>query len=208
MLNEEEEESVKLILIGDAGVGKSSIISRYLNNEFDENKVSSVGGSFCTKTIKIGDKQVELGIWDTAGQEIYRSVAKYFYKNAKLVCLVCDITNKDSFINLKDYWYLDFQENGEKSSIFAVVCNKSDLIEKEEINEAQAREFAKEINAIFVLTSAQNGTGIDDLFKSLAEKYLSPEHEPIVNEIKKERSLSFNLKNQKNDGCCKKKKCC
>ena len=207
-MSNEEVESVKLILIGDAGVGKSSIISRYIKNEFDENIATTTVGSFFNKTIEIGDKQIELQIWDTAGQETYRSLARYFYQNAYLVCLVCDITNKRSFVSLKNFWYPDLQQNGEYSTILAVVCNKSDLIEKEEIDEAQAREFAKEINAIFVLTSAQNGTGIDDLFKSLAEKYLSPEHEPIFNEIIKERSESFLLNDGKNDGCCKKKKCC
>ena len=201
-------KGIKVVLIGDAGVGKTCIISRYIDNKFNEETASTNGGSYCQKTIKIGDKEVLLDIWDTAGQEIYQSLGKHFFRDAEAVCLVYDITNQKSFENLKNNWYEDLQQYGRKDVIIAVVGNKSDLYEKEEITENEGREFAVKINAIFKLTSAQSGTGINKLFESLAEKYFSPEHESKVKEVNTGRTESFLLNDRKNDGCCKKKKCC
>ena len=208
-MSNEEVESVKLILIGEASVGKSSIIYRYINNEFNTGIRATNGASYCKKDLKIKGKDVELNIYDTAGQDRYKTLNKFFYKNAYLVCLVYDITNQGSLESLKGYWYKDIKDYGEKSIIFAVVGNKSDLYENGNLaNEDEARKFAEEINAIFVLTSAKTGTGINELFTSLAEKYLNPKNKSIINEIIKERSESFLLNDGKNDGCCKKKKCC
>ena len=207
-MSKEEVEKIKIVLIGDAGVGKSCIISTYFGNEFNENMPPSLGVSSLGKHIKIGDKKVLLSLWDTAGQEIFHSLIKNFYKDTCVICLVYDITKKNSFYNLKSEWYKDIQKNGRKNVILAVVGNKCDLFKSKEVDEEDAREFAEKIGAIFMLTSAKNNASINELFEYLAEKYLSPEYESIVNEIKKERASSFNLNDGKNDGCCKKKKCC
>ena len=209
MLNKEEEvESIKILLIGDEGVGKSLIISRYKYIPFYENMETSFGASYCSKKIQIGDKIVKLNIWHSLSQKRKSSISKLFYKNAFVVCLVYDITNKDSFEDLKNIWYPDLQNNGEKYTILAVVGNKSDLFIEEQITEDEGKQYAKEINAIFMLTSAKTGDAIDILFESLAKKYLSPENKSIIDEMKKERSLSFNLNDIKSDEYCKKKKCC
>ena len=195
-----EGEIIKIVLIGEAGVGKTCIISRYIDDKFNEETGSTNGANFCQKDLEINGKSVELNIWDTAGQERFRSFGKHFYRDAEAVWFVYDITNKDSFTNLENIWYKDFLENRTTNAILAVVGNKSDLLEKEEIDEAQARKFADKIKAIFKLTSAKNDVGINDLFKSLAEEYLKKN-------ITK-RTESFLLNNENNGGCCKKKKCC
>ena len=196
-------EKIKIVLLGDVGVGKSYIISRYIRNEFNENKAPTpTSGAYnYQKTIKIGDKEVLLELWDTAGQEKFRSLGKIFYQNAEAVCLVYDITNKKSFENLKNNWYEDLQQYGRKDVIIAVVGNKCDLYETEQVTKKQAEKFAKEKRAFFQLTSAKCNVGINELFKSLAEKYLNQENI-------RERTESFLLNNKYNGGCCKKKKCC
>ena len=202
-----EEEIIKIILIGDEGVGKTSIISRYKNDTSIENMETSLGASFCGKKIQIGDKTVLINIWDTAGQEKYHSISISFYRDAKIVCLVYDITNQDSYVNLKEKWLKDVQNYGEKNTILAVVGNKSDLYLKEQVNEEEAEKFADEKNAIFMLTSAQSGVGINKLFDTLAIEYLSTELYPKIKEIKAERTPPFILNNKKNDKCCQ-KGCC
>ena len=117
----------------------------------------------------------------------------------KIVCLVYDITNKKSFVNLKEKWLKDVQNYGEKNTILAVVGNKSDLYLKEQVNEEEAEKFAEEKNAIFMLTSAQSGVGINKLFDTLAIEYLSTELYPKIKEIKEERTPPFILNNKKND---------
>ena len=202
-----KEEIIKIILIGDEGVGKTRIISRYKYGRFIEDMEKFSGNSYCHKEIQIGDKTVQLDIWDTAGQEKYHSISISFYRDAKIVCLVYDITNQDSYVNLKEKWLKDVQNYGEKNTILAVVGNKLDLYEKEQVIEEEAREFAKEKNAIFKLTSAQSGAGINNLFESLIKKYLSLKFESKEKEKKNERTQSFRLGIDKNDKYYK-KKCC
>ena len=202
-----KEEIIKIILIGDEGVGKTRIISRYKYGPFIEDMETFSGNSYCRKEIQIGDKTLQLDIWDTLSQEKYHSISKSFYRDAKIVCLVYDITNKKSFVNLKEKWLKDVQNYGEKNTILAVVGNKLDLYEKEQVIEEEAREFAKEKNAIFKLTSAQSGAGINNLFESLIKKYLSLKFESKEEEKKNERTQSFRLGIDKNDKYYK-KKCC
>ena len=128
MLNE-EKEGIKIALVGDSGVGKTCIISKYKDDIFNENKVEIDGISYSRKTIKIRGKEVELTIWDIPTQEKLSSLGIESYRDAEVICLVYDITNHDSFVNLKN-WLQDVQEYGEKYSLLAVVGNKLDLFEK------------------------------------------------------------------------------
>ena len=188
-------EIIKISLLGNFGVGKRSIISRYKADSFRE------------KNLQIGDKTVQLDLWDTASQEKYHSISHIFYKSAYVVCLVYDITNQKSLEDLKEIWYPDLKNYGEKYTVLAVVGNKSDLYEKEEVKEEEARAFAKEIGAIFMLTSAKNGDNIKHLFYILAENYLSQKFKSQVKGVKNERTGSFRLGIDKNDNYYK-KKCC
>ena len=206
MLN--EGEIIKIVLIGEAGVGKTCIISRYIDNIFIENNDSTIGANYSEKTIKRGDKEVQLNIWDTAGQEKFHSLGKHFYKDSYVVCLVYDITNQESLDSLKNIWYPDLQKYGEQYTILAVVGNKCDLYEMDNLaKEEQAKAFADEIKAIFMLTSAKTGDGIEKLFNTLTDKFLSPEFNPKVKEMIRKRGPSFSVDNEKNDKNFQ-KKCC
>ena len=105
----------KVVLIGESGVGKTSIISRYINNTFKSQLMSTPGANFVTKNVIMADdnQSIKFEIWDTAGQERYRALAKVFYKNAAVCVLVYDITRKTSFNELKDYWYKEIKENAQ-----------------------------------------------------------------------------------------------
>ena len=192
----DQENGIKITLLGNPGVGKTCIISKYIDDTFEENEESTIGANFMEKVIKRGDKEVLLNIWDTAGQEKFHSLGKHFYKDSYIVCFVYDITNQESLDSLKATWYPDLQKYGEKYTVLAVVGNKSDLYEEDNLaDEAQAKEFAKEINATFFLTSAKSGDGIEKLFNTLADQYLSPEFAPKAKEmIKKKRTFIFSQK--------------
>ena len=112
---EEGALTCKVVLIGESGVGKTSIISRYINNSFKSQLMSTPGANFVTKNVMMEDENqsIKFEIWDTAGQERYRALAKVFYKNAAVCVLVYDITRKTSFEELKNYWFKEIKENAQ-----------------------------------------------------------------------------------------------
>ena len=202
-------DNVKVAFLGDSGVGKTCIIKRYTEDEFNENSPTTAGASYSQKLLEIDDKTIQLDLWDTAGQEKYRALGKRFYKDAYIICLVYDITNAASFDALKNKWYKDVKDFGEKFNVLAVVGSKSDCYEKEEVKDEEAMEFAKSIDATFMLTSAKNGDNIDLLFDTLIRKYLGPEFTKKVQEMKKDKGevikvtkSNGNEKDRKKKGCC------
>ena len=200
----DEHPSIKITLLGNPGVGKTCIISRYIDDVFNENNASTIGANYSEKEIVKKGKTYHLDIWDTAGQEKFHSLGKHFYKDSYVVCLVYDIVNQESLDALKSVWYPDLQKYGEKYVVLAVVGNKSDLYESEVVAEEQAKAFAKEINATFMLTSAKSGDGIEKLFNVLTDKILS---DPKFAEILKEKGDNIVLDKNKDKGN-KKGKCC
>ena len=205
-----EPKSCKIVLLGESGVGKTSIISRYTTGQFNEICQSTNGASYSSKTIKLQKlkKNLKLDIWDTAGQEKYRSMGKMFYKNAYIILFVYDITSIMTFQELKEVWYKELKNSGEKHTVMAVVGNKNDLYVEEQVKEDEARKWANEIGAIFGLVSAKTGDGIKELFENAVRKYLSPEFEAEIKEEKKSKGeakkINKNIKtNEKNkkSGC-------
>ena len=208
MSNQEEEPpNIKITLIGKSGVGKTSITNQYIDHTFDENHESTVGANYVEKIVKKNGKEYQLCIWDTAGQESYKSLGKHFYKDAYVVCLVYDITDKDSFEELKETWYPNLKQYGEEFTVLAVVANKQDLYENEEqvaVDDKLGKEFAKEIDGFFATTSAKTGEGVDKLFDQLLTKYLSPEIKSKVDKKLKGKGKVTKL----NGGTKKNKRCC
>ena len=192
-MNEEDDLSVKkvvtikVVLIGNSGVGKTCISQRYINDSFTNNEQSTVGASYFQKILEIDGKSIHLDIWDTAGQERYRSMGKMFYKDAFIVLFVYDITDKKSFLELKNVWYEEIKKTGEKHSVLAVVGNKSDLYLKEQVDEDEARKWADDIGAIYALVSAKEGDCINLLFDNVVKKYFSPDFVAQMDSEKKNR---------------------
>ena len=173
--DEDEYIPCKIVLLGEAGVGKTSIITRYISGSFSQIVMTSTGSSFVAKKIELEDKKkVKLQIWDTAGQEKYRSLAKIFYQSAAVAVLVYDITLKKSFEQIKEYWVKEIKENAPEDIIIAIAANKSDDYLNQEVTMDEGKELAKSLDALFICTSAKLGNGIDDLFKLSGEKFLNP----------------------------------
>ena len=170
---DKDEIAIKVTLIGESSVGKTSIINRYAKGNFSQELESTLGANYSQKKMVRHGKKIRLDLWDTAGQEKYRAIGRHFYKESYIVCLVYDISNKDSFEKLKSVWYPDLQQFGEKLRIVAVVGNKIDKYLEEEVKDEDAKAFAEEIKAINKRTSAMEGTNIEDLFISLVDKYLT-----------------------------------
>ena len=222
-------DRVKVVLVGESGVGKSCIIVRFVQNKFDPNTMTSSTNQMVYQTIKLpDDKSVDIILWDTMGQERYRSVNKIYYKNAKVGILVYDVTDKKSFEAIKNYWYEQLKESGDKDIIICLVANKYDLYEKREVSNEEGEEFAKSIGAIFASTSAKNDSGINFLFENIGRKILEPDFDFFAAEQKKkdeykkkkkkedeENNKAINNKNNNanktvklNTQKEKKKKCC
>ena len=134
------------------------------------------------------DQKINYEIWDTAGQEKYRSLTKIFYQDSKVTLLVYDITRKDSFEAIKNYWYTEVRDNSPQDVIIAIVGNKSDLYEYEEVTEDEVKEFAKSINAIYQQTSACNGSGVKELFDMIGNKIIKPE---VFEELNRKTSIKL-----------------
>ena len=222
MIEDEDEDdyiSCKIVLLGETGVGKTSIITRYIANSFSQVVMTSTGSSFFSKKIEINEnKRVKLQIWDTAGQEKYRSLAKIFYQSASVAILVYDVTLKRTFENLKEYWVGEIKANAPDDIILAIAANKSDDYINQEVNIQEGKDLAKNLNAIFVCTSAKLGNGIDDLFKMVAEKFIDPEKNIAESSMNKNEILEqqnkikleeVRMKQQNYEkNKAKKRKCC
>ena len=182
-------------MLGESGVGKTSIIAQFTSGKFDPDCVTSLSAQFISKTIEFENlqKAIKFDIWDTAGQEKYRALAKIFYKDAKGIILVYDITDQRSFDEVKSYWYEMVKSNGDQDAIIAIVANKNDLYDTAQVSEQDGKEFARSIGAIFQSTSAKSDTGITTLFDNIGQKYFNPDFdctaadEKVQEEYKKKK---------------------
>ena len=170
-------DTIKAVLIGESGTGKTSIIQQYAYKIFDQDCATSISSQYISKIITFPElkKSVRLEIWDTAGQERYRSMAKLFYKDAKIIIFVYDCTSKISYNELINYWIPEVQNNCMKEAKFALVANKCDLYEIECVSVEEGNNLADKMGAIFQKTSAKSGVGIDNLFQNLGRLYLEPD---------------------------------
>ena len=201
---------IKVILVGDSGVGKTSMISRYID-QYKDHIDSTITTSYYTKIENIKDYKINFQIWDTVGQEQYRSLNNLFFKDAQICLMVYDITKEDSFSSIKDYWYGAIVENGEEGVIFGVAGNKNDLYINEKVDRQEVRDFCSEINAIFKFTSAVQNVCIAELFRELGERFIDSDFMKDVGSEyigKKERRNSFQLGGDINIKNKNKKKCC
>ena len=209
--------TLKTVLIGETSVGKTSIINRFIHNQFYQNFGPTMSGTCATKEIYYEqyNKILKYEIWDTAGQERYRALTKMIYKDASIVILVFDITRKDTFEEIRDFWINQVKENSKEDIIISLVGNKEDNYEYEDIDNYSIEEFVKKINCIYQRVSAKSGFGIDNLFYDIGLKYLEPEknNNIICNSVEYNKgNISLNniskgnitIKNPINT----KKKCC
>ncbi len=222
-----EPEAIKVVLVGESGVGKTSIISQFTTHKFDPHRETSLSAQFISKTIDFQDlgKSIKFDIWDTVGQEKYRALAEIFYRDAKVIVFVYDITTEFSFAQLKKYWYEETKAKSTGKPLLAVVANKIDLYNDQKVSNNDGKAFADEIGAIFQTTSALSDSGISTLFDNIGKTYIVPgfdykatdkkaqeeflrrkQEEDNKNEKKKREKRGMKLEEkkegEKKKGCC------
>ena len=216
-MNEDESgNEIKTILVGMSGTGKTNIINALTGKPFNTTLFSTTTSTFVDKIMEVNHKKHRVEIWDTAGQERYRSLTKMFINDSKIVIFVYDITDKKSFEEV-DFWVKTVKEILGDNPIFGLAGNKKDLFQNEQVEEEEGQKKAEEIGAIFKLTSAKTGVGINDFMQKLLEEYIEKRgpKEEIKNENENTKKIDDNTKSQRLVSCVdynkqgkKKKKCC
>lgn len=203
-VNYDDMEEIKMILLGEAGCGKTSIISRYALDRFDPNYFTTYSNTFLSKIFEYKGKNYNINIWDTVGQEKFRSLTKIFIKGTKICLFVYDITNKHSFDELK-FWLEQGKQIADKDVVFGMAGNKSDLIIRQQVPDKIAMNFANENNIIFGLTSAaKNKSSVDDLINRLLIKYIENKNPNNSEEVAEEAKIKLDssaASEKKRDKC-------
>ena len=206
---EEYEMMVKIILIGDSGVGKTNIMSKFLKNQFMEESKATIGVEFGSKLFNHEGHKIKAQIWDTAGQEKYKAITGAYYKGSKGALVVYDITQKKSFENIEK-WVNDLKVAGDPKITINLIGNKSDLEDKRQVLKDQGEEKARSFGCAFLETSAYSGDNIEKAFnlmiKEIYEKFSSDSTgEGEFDSGSKGEDLKLDKADDKN---IKKKSCC
>ena len=198
--------SFKVIVIGDSGVGKSCLTSKATKNIFEENYQATIGFEFFTLNLKIDNKILKLQIWDTCGQEEYRSLISSFYHNTAFAIIVYSVTSIESFENI-ELWLKELRTHGSPAVKIILIGNKIDLENERKVSTEEGELFAKNNNIIkFVETSAKTGINAQSTFVEIGlllyEDYLKYKDDDDYNLKKSENIKKINKKKKKNSGCC------
>ncbi len=200
-MSDDRNNTIKVILVGDTGAGKTNLITVAAGYQFNSNSLTTTSCSYIQKIVVKNKIEYKINLWDTIGQEKYRSLTKIFLKDSKIVIFVYDITNKDSFNSLQ-FWKKIIDEVLGPTPVFGVVGNKSDLYLNEKVKEEEGEEYAKKIGAKFSITSAKtNPEGFSIFIENILDDYL----EKKKKEIEDNRIESIQIDRQpkkRNDHCC------
>ena len=200
-----QNRPLKILIIGDSNVGKTSILLQYTSNFFQETHIATIGVEFKLKEIMLDNIEYKLNIWDTAGQERFKAITKSFFKAADGIVFVYDVTNKPSFENIKN-WIKDAESKANDFKII-IVGNKIDLNDSREVSFEEGKNFAKKKNCPFFESSAKDKINIDEIFITLLEEILKAQKN-IKEEKKNEGENKIILEKDDNSktkskGCCK-----
>ena len=191
----------KIVLIGDTSVGKSCLLTRFADDQFTDNYVTTIGVDFRFKTMIVMDKIVKVQVWDTAGQERYRSITNAYYRGAEGILIVFDLTNKESFKNIEN-WINEVTVFTGNDVIFMCLGNKCDL--KKEISKSSIEDFKKKSKLEIFNVSAKTGDGVEDAFTHIIELLIKKNMDKKgTNAINLNSNKDNNInKEKKNDSCC------
>ncbi|XP_028755551.1 ras-related protein RABA1f-like [Neltuma alba] len=201
----------KVVLIGDSGVGKSNLLSRFTRNEFSLESKSTIGVEFATRSIKVDDKIVKAQIWDTAGQERYRAITSAYYRGAVGALLVYDVTRHVTFENV-ERWLKELRDHTDSNIVVMLVGNKADLRHLRAVSTEDAKSFAEKENTFFMETSALESLNVANAFTEVltqiyqvvSRKALEAANDPV--ELPKGQTINMGNKDDvsavKKVGCC------
>ena len=195
----EEESGIKVILLGESSVGKTSLIKVAIGKKFNSSELTTYSANYSIKKFNYNGKEYTFNLWDTIGQEKYRALTKMFFKDSKIIILVYDITAEKSFKEL-EYWYNQVvNELGKEGYYLAIVGNKKDLYNEEKIKEDQGKKFAESKKAKFKLTSAKD----DPLsFNSLLEQMFKEFIDNNKDYLNNRKKTAITNKGKKKGKCC------
>ncbi|KAI5180524.1 hypothetical protein NEOKW01_0828 [Nematocida sp. AWRm80] len=198
----EEVQQLKLLIIGESGVGKTSILQRFIENTFQKGFTSTIGIDFRSKRIEVDGKEVELQIWDTAGQERFFSITKSYYRGSDGIFLTFDISSSSSFKSTEK-WMVAIESKLEENIPVFLLANKKDLVTNKDINTLETieniKELSKRISSPWYATSAQSGENIQEIFTEMARKIL---HSKQPQKKKQTQKFTFSRKTLKNIFSC------
>ena len=187
----------KILLLGDSEVGKSCFLMRYSENVFIENYITTIGLDYKLKTVKLDSgKSIKVQLWDTAGQDKYRTIAKNYYKGSHGILLLYDITKQSSFDNIRE-WVRDIKEEVSEKAIIFLIGNKIDMDEQRKITKEKGEELAEEYKIPFFEASAKSGENVDEVFKALYNKICE-----IYGDLERERGTKLIKKRKIKGRCC------
>lgn len=202
----EYDHLFKLLIIGDSGVGKSSLLLRFADNTFSGTYITTIGVDFKIRTIDINGEKVKLQIWDTAGQERFRTITSTYYRGTHGVIVVYDVTSAESFVNVKR-WLHEIEQNCDVVSRI-LVGNKNDCPEKKVVETDDATKFAEQMGIQLFETSAKENINVEEMFNSITELVLQQKKENAVRQNAEQNKQTVKLdkkgsKGGKKAGCCK-----
>ena len=184
----------KIVLIGDTGVGKSTVMNYLLTGKYEAHNLPTIGASFCIKKLKIGGKLIKLNIWDTAGQERFKSIASMYYKNTLGCACVFDVTVYDSFLNI-DYWLTEYKKHcGTDDVNIVIVANKCDYAESEwQISKDEINIYSMSLNLPVFFTDCIEGTNIAEIFDLLATNIIEKQATDNFEKIEKKTDVIIRI---------------
>lgn len=197
----------KLVLVGDSGIGKSSILQKYVKDDFSESYVSTIGVDFAVKTIDLNGKIIKLQVWDTAGQERFRTITHSYYRGAHGIIVVFDLTNIESFHNISN-WLHEINLHAKENVQILLVGTKSDRVNYRMITKDMIDNYVKTHDFIYIETSSKTGVGIDQIFTTMATRIMKnkinivPVKKPNINDLRKSGPLSKDSSKEKEDKKC------
>jgi len=194
----------KLLLIGDSGVGKSCLLLRFTDDTYTESYISTIGVDFKIRTIELDGKKIKLQIWDTAGQERFRTITSSYYRGAHGIIVVYDVTDMESFNNVKQ-WLNEIDRYACENVNKLLVGNKCDLVQKKAVQFEAAKAFADQLDIPFLETSAKNATNVEKAFLTMAAEIKNTiASQPAVKPGTKDTKVDFSGKDvsKESSGCC------
>ena len=201
-----DEYVIKILTLGDSGVGKTSIIQKFVNDKFNQNMLSTIGVDFQSKEIIINNTKIKLKIWDTTGQERFKTLTSQYYNGADGALLIFDVTNKESFERI-NFWMNELNEKKKLNELgLLLIGNKIDLNEKRNVKKEEAEEFAKEYNINYYETSALQNINIKNIINDIAQQCLNKIQKNdefyFQNSLNEKKMIIDNISNNKKKKCC------
>jgi Ras-related protein Rab-1A len=206
-MNPEDDYLFKLLLIGDSGVGKSCLLLRFADDTYTESYISTIGVDFKIRTIELDGKTIKLQIWDTAGQERFRTITSSYYRGAHGIIVVYDVTDQDSFNNIRQ-WLGEIDRYASESVNKLLVGNKCDLTQKKVVDFSVAKEMADRLGIPFLETSAKSATNVEQAFLTMAaeiKRRTGPAASPAGTQQQQQNvriNASTPVKPSGGSGCC------